>query len=196
MKKQILALSVCALLALPLSAQADWMTAPENRFYTEGGTIAARISLTSEQSLRLSVAPEEGTASFYFLYGDQADEDAFALQLPCLIQNSGTALSALVSVIPVIDTGNGSRFYLIDTGAPAGCLIVSYKDGGYKTAFDAASVEGDWTETSIEVQKKDLVLHLKDAAGTTQSYLLKYDKKSGTFSTEDAVSGSTVIIER
>lgn len=44
MKKQILALSVCALLALPLSAQADWMTAPENRFYTEGGTIAARIS--------------------------------------------------------------------------------------------------------------------------------------------------------
>lgn len=47
MKKQILALSVCALLALPLSAQADWMTAPENRFYTEGGTIAARISLTS-----------------------------------------------------------------------------------------------------------------------------------------------------
>ena len=190
MKKQILALSVCALLALPLSAQADWMTAPENRFYTEGGTIAARISLTSEQSLRLSVAPEEGTASFYFLYGDQADEDAFALQLPCLIQNGGTAPSALVSVIPVIDTGNGSR------GAPAGGLIVSYKDGGYKTAFDAASVEGDWTEASIEVQKKDLVLHLKDAAGTMQSYLLKYDKKSGTFSTEDAVSGSTVIIER
>lgn len=95
MKKQILALSVCALLALPLSAQADWMTAPENRFYTEGGTIAARISLTSEQSLRLSVAPEEGTASFYFLYGDQADEDAFALRLPCLIRTAAQSQAPL-----------------------------------------------------------------------------------------------------
>ena len=195
MKKQILALAACALLAMPLTAHADWTTGAENRFYAAGGTIAARVSLTSEQSLRVSVSPDEGAASFYFLYGDDADEDAFSLQLPCFIQQDGGEPSALVSVLPVIDTGNGRRFYVIDTGTPAGCLIVSYSGGKYKTAFDASSIEGDWTEASIEVQKKELVLHLSDAAGHAQDYLLTYDKKAGTFSAEGAASVSTMVIE-
>lgn len=194
-QKSLAALAACALLALPLTASADWTEGAENRFYTEGGTVAARVSLTTQQSLRVAVSPDEGTASFYFLYGDDAEEESFALQLPCLVQQ-GAEPSALVSVLPVVDTGNGKRFYMIDTGVPAGCLIVSYSGGKYQTAFDASSVAGDWTEASIEVQEEELVLHLTDAAGTTQDYLLKYDRKSNTFSTEDAASVSTVVIDR
>lgn len=196
MKRRILALGLCALLALPLSARADWTEGAENRFYSEGaGTMAARVSLTSQQYLRVAVTPSEASAEFYFLYGDKADEDAFALQLPCLTQAGDLGESALVSVLPVVNTGNGQRFYVIDTGAPAGCLIVSYSGGKYRTAFDASSVEGGWTSAEIEVQKKNLVLHLADDAGATQDYLLTYDKKSGTFSAEGAASVSTVTVE-
>lgn len=197
MKRRVLALGLCALLALPLSARADWTEGAENRFYSEGaGTMAARVSLTSQQYLRVAVTPSEASAEFYFLYGDKADEDAFALQLPCLTQAGDLGESALVSVLPVVNTGNGQRFYVIDTGAPAGCLIVAYSGGRYKTAFDASSVPGDWASAAIEVQKKDLVLHLTDGAGNTQDFLLSYDKKSGTFSAEGAASVSTVTIER
>lgn len=95
------------------------MESAEARFFTEGGTSAARISLSSEQFLKVSVSPAEDTASFYFLYGDMADEDAFALQLPCLTQTSGAVKNAIVSVTPVINTDNGKRFYIIDTARPA-----------------------------------------------------------------------------
>ena len=101
--------------------------------------------------------------------------------------------NAIVSVTPVINTDNGKRFYIIDTGAPGGCLVVSYSGGKFKTAFDASSVPGDWTSASIEVQKKDLILHLSDAAGTTQDHVLVYDKKAGTFTAEDSAVSTTVI---
>lgn len=194
MNKKILAAAACTLFLFPFSVRADWMESAEARFFTEGGTSAARISLSSEQFLKVSVSPAEDTASFYFLYGDMADEDAFALQLPCLTQTSGAVKNALISVTPVINTDNGKRFYIIDTGAPGGCLVVSYSGGKFKTAFDASSVPGDWTSASIEVQKKDLILHLSDAAGTTQDHVLVYDKKAGTFTAEDSAV-STIVIQ-
>lgn len=196
MKKKIIALATCAALALGDSAYADWATGAENRFFVSGGEAAARMSLTAQQTLKVTVSTKDENAGFYFLYGNTDDADAFALQLPALVQDEGTVKTALVSVMPLVDTGNGKRYYVIDTGAPGGCLIVSYAQGKYKTVFDASSVEGDWNSAELEVQKKQLVLHLKDAAGKTQDHILTYDKKSGTFSADSDSSVSTVIVKQ
>ena len=59
MNKKILAAAACALFLFPFSARADWMESAEARFFTEGGTSAARISLSSEQFLKVSVSPAE-----------------------------------------------------------------------------------------------------------------------------------------
>ena len=186
MKKHVLILTLSAALLSAGTAWADWTGGTESRFYTEGGSGAARIALTAQQTLKVAVSTSDGAASFYFQYGDTADEDAFSLQLPALIQ-SGAMKSALVKVTPVVDTGSGRRFYLIDTGVPGGCLLVSYSKGKYQTAFDASSVAGDWKEASIEIQKKQLLLHLTDGAGKTASHVLAYDKKTNTFTAEDAL---------
>ena len=191
MKKKLFALTLSAALLAAGSAYADWTGGEENRFYTEGGDSAARVSLTAQQTLKVALSTTEGTASFYFQYGNTADEDAFALHLPALVQN-GAEKSALVTLTPLVDNGSGRRFYLIGTGAPGGCLLVSYSKGQYQTAFDASSVQGDWTEASIEIQKKQLVLHLKDAEGMTASHILAYDKKSNTFSAEGVLVSTEV----
>lgn len=196
MKTKILTLAACAALAFSGSAYADWTTGAENRFYVSGGEAAARISLTAQQTLKMTVSTKDtGSAAFYFLYGKTDDADAFALKLPALVQTEAESKTALVSVTPLVDTGNGKRYYILDTGAPGGCLIVSYSGGKYKIAFDASSVEGTWQSAAIEVQKKQLVLHLKDAAGKTQDHVLSYDKKSGIFTADTDASVSTVIVK-
>ena len=195
MKKHLIAWAICAALAVPFSVHADWTTSDANQFYAQDGIMGARVSLSSQQLLRMSLSPADEMTELYFLYGDASDEDAFSLQLPCHVEESDNGPSALVTILPVVNTGNGNRFYVIDTGVPDGCLIVSYKKGSYKTAFDAASVEGDWREASIEVQKKNLVLHLTDEAGNTTDFLLSYDKKADTFSAEGAASVITIIAE-
>lgn len=193
MKKKILALSACMALFMAGSSYADWIPGAENRFFVANGESAARISLTAQQTLKVTLSTkEDGEAAFYFLYGDTDDADAFALKLPCLVQTDDMGRTALISVTPLVDSGSGKRFYSIDTGAPGGCLLVSYGGGKYKTVFDASQIEGDWTSADIEVQKKNLVLHLKTADGKTQDHILTYDKKSDTFSAGDT-SVSTVI---
>lgn len=196
MKKKVLALAACAVLFMAGSARADWIPGAENRFFVSNGEAAARVSLTAQQTLKVTVSTkDDGEAAFYFLYGNTDDADAFALQLPCLVQTDSMGRTALVSVTPLVDSGSGKRFYAIDTGAPGGCLLVSYSNGKYKTVFDASSVEGDWQSADIETQKKNLVLHLKAADGKTQDHILTYDKKSGTFSAGDT-SVSTVIVKK
>ncbi len=196
MNKKVLAIALSAALALGGSAYADWQTGAENRFFVSGGEAAARVSLTAQQTLKVTVSTKDENAGFYFLYGNTDDADAFALQLPALVQDEGSVKTALVSVMPLVDTGNGKRYYVIDTGAPGGCLIVSYGQGKYKTVFDASTVEGSWSSAEIEVQKKQLVLHLKDAAGKTQDHILTYDKKSNTFSADADSAVSTVIVKQ
>lgn len=194
MKQKIVALAICASLYLTGTASADWMTGSENRFFISNGSGAVRMSLTAQQTLKIAVSVSDtGTADFYFLYGDRDDSDAFSLRLPCLIETDGGERNALVSVTPIVDSGNGRRFYYIDTGVPAGCLLLSYSNGLYKTAFDAASIEGNWTSASIEVQKKQLVLHLKNSAGNTQDHILKYDKKNNLFSAEDSLVSTITL---
>ncbi len=184
MKKKLFVLTLAAALMTTAAARADWTSGTESRFYTEGGASAARIALTAQQNLKTAISTADGTAEFYFQYGNTADEDAFALKLPAYIQD-GTVKSALVSVTPIVDTGNGRRFYLLNTGAPGGCLLVSYSKGKYQTAFDASSVEGTYEKASIEVQKKQLILHLTDSAGKQTSHILTYDKKNNVFTAED-----------
>ena len=184
MKKKLFVLTLAAARITTAAARADWTSGTESRFYTEGGASAARIALTAQQNLKTAISTADGTAEFYFQYGNTADEDAFALKLPAYIQE-GAVKSALVSVTPIVDTGNGRRFYLLNTGAPGGCLLVSYSKGKYQTAFDASSVEGTYEKASIEVQKKQLILHLTDSAGKKSSHILTYDKKNNVFTAED-----------
>ncbi len=193
MKKQLVSLAACTLLLSPLPIHADWTAGEINQFYAEGGIIGARISLSSQQFLRMTLSPEEETTKLYFLASGADDESAFSLQLPCLTEQGQSGASALVSVLPIVNTDNGSRFYLITTGVPEGCLIVSSKGGTYKTAFDVSSVKGDWTEASVEVQKKNLVLHLTDTLDNTHDFILNYNKKEGTFSTKNAPTVITIV---
>lgn len=192
MKKCIAALAVSASLFFTATASADWTSGTENRFFVSGGEAAARVALSAQQTLKLALSTKDkGRADLYFIYGDTPDEDAFTLALPLALEGSDDAKNALVTVTMVVDTGSGKRFFLVDTGTPSGCVLVSYAKGSYETAFDASELGGDWTSASLEVQKKQLILHLSDADGATEDHVLTYDKKSNTF----AADGITVTVE-
>lgn len=189
MKKKILALAMAASLFAAGAAQADWQAGTENKLFVGGGQAAARMSLTAQQTLKTSVDTAAETATLVFMYGDTAEEDGYTLTLPLYVASG----NGVVTVQQIVDTGNQKRFYIVETGAPGGCLLVSYANKNYATAFDAADIEGNWDTASIEVQKKSLVLHLTDAEGNAESRTLTYDKKQNVF-TADGVSVSTVTV--
>ena len=86
-----------------------------------------------------------------------------------------------ISIVPIINSGNGRTFYLIETGDADGCVLVSYHDGTFTKAFEASSVPGNWKDANIAVTAKKLVLDLIDSKGAVTEYQLAYDKKSNTF---------------
>ena len=86
-----------------------------------------------------------------------------------------------ISLVPIINSGNGRTFYLIETGDANGCVLVSYHNGTFTKAFEASSVPGNWKDANIAITAKKLVLDLIESKGAVTEYQLAYDKKSNTF---------------
>ena len=121
-----------------------------------------------------------------FQYGDEekakkVKTSSYRIDIP---YDKETGLS--LQFRPFVNTGNGKRFYLLDTGTPQGTKLIAYAKGEYHTAFDAATLAGDYKKSEIEITKKEIKITLEDAEGNTASYPLTYDNKTKMFTAEGA----------
>ena len=86
-----------------------------------------------------------------------------------------------------MQTDNGKRFYVFQTGDIKGLRIVSYQKGEFALAFDGSSLTGEEGDGTLEITKKDLLLHVDPPAGGSHSsagssvYVLTFNKATGMF---------------
>ena len=86
-----------------------------------------------------------------------------------------------------MQTDNGKRFYVFQTGDIKGLRIVSYQKGEFALAFDGSSLTGEEGDGTLEITKKDLLLHVDPPAGSSHSsaggpvYVLTFNKATGMF---------------
>ena len=180
----------CITLALGLSllagglVHADWECGTLHQFSATGGNTTVDITLSSLQRLVMTTDEEQKTLCVEFQYGDEekakkVKTSSYRIDIP---YDKETGL--FLQFRPFVNTGNGKRFYLLDTGTPQGTKLIAYAKGEYHTAFDAATLAGDYKKSEIEITKKEIKITLEDAEGNTTSYPLTYDNKTKMFTAE------------
>lgn len=186
--KKLFASALLFSFALTAGVSANWITGESTIIAVNQGEAAFHAPLSSEQ--RLDVGMTSGASgSADIIFSTASSENKLSLSgVPVKIESGtsegGSAFSdAKLTITPLIDNGNGQRYYLLETGSPEGTQIIAYKRGNFTTAFTAASLKEEGDSASFEVGKKELILHLtKDSS--EEEYLLKYDSKTGTFTAE------------
>lgn len=171
------------LLSLSISAgvSANWLTGSPTVLAVSHGEAAFQTALSNDQRLAVNLtASDSATADIVF--STQASSSVLTLSALPVEVSSDDNQDAKVSITPLVNDGNGLRFYLVDTGKAGGSSIVSYKRGNFATAFAPSSLS-EGAVTSFEVTKKEVLLHVDDVNEST-TYALTLNAKDGTFTAQ------------
>lgn len=186
--KKLIASALFFSFALAAGVSANWITGESTIIAVNQGEAAFHAPLSSEQ--RLDVGMTSGTTgSADIIFSTASSENKLSLSAVPVKISTGTSgdgstfSDAKLTITPLIDNGNGQRYYLLETGSPEGTQIIAYKKGSFTSAFTAATLQEEGDSASFEVGKRELILHLTKGSDT-EDYLLKYDSRTGTFTAE------------
>lgn len=182
MQKKIISMALSAALLLSGSAYADWISGNSASLTIPSGDSSIMMDLADTPILVTLKEQAPGKADVTFEPGKDAPFTLKDIPVQLFKGKAKTSPDSLnISIVPIINSGNGRTFYLIETGDADGCVLVSYHDGTFTKAFEASSVPGNWKDANIAITAKKLVLDLIDSKGAVTEYQLAYDKKSNTF---------------
>ena len=181
MVKKILLSAALLSLSMAAGVSANWLTGSPTVLAVSHGESAFQTALSNDQRLAVNLTASD-SASADIVFSTQASSSVLTLSgLPVEISSDDNQ-DAKVSITPLVNDGNGLRFYLIDTGKAAGASIVSYKRGNFATAFSTSAIPEN-AVTSFEVTKKEVLLHVTQN-GSTETYSLSLNAKEGTFTAQ------------
>lgn len=182
MQKKIISMALSAALLLSGSAYADWISGNSASLAIPSGDSSIMMDLADTPILVTLKEQTPGKADVTFEPGTDAPFTLKDIPVQLFKGKAKTSPDSLnISIVPIINSGNGRTFYLTETGDADGCVLVSYHNGTFTKAFEASSVPGNWKDANIAITAKKLVLDLIDSKGTVTEYQLAYDKKSNTF---------------
>lgn len=182
MQKKIISMALSAALLLSCSAYADWISGNSASLTIPSGDSSIMMDLADTPILVTLKEQTPGKADVTFEPGTDAPFTLKDIPVQLFKGKAKTSPDSLnISIVPIINSGNGRTFYLTETGDADGCVLVSYHNGTFTKAFEASSVPGNWKDANIAITAKKLVLDLIDSKGTVTEYQLAYDKKSNTF---------------
>lgn len=182
MQKKIISMALSAALLLSGSAYADWISGNSDSLTIPSGDSSIMMDLADTPILVTLKEQTPGKADVTFEPGTDAPFTLKDIPVQLFKGKAKTSPDSLnISIVPIINSGNGRTFYLTETGDVNGCVLVSYHNGTFTKAFEASSVPGNWKDANIAITAKKLVLNLIDSKGAVTEYQLAYDKKSNTF---------------
>lgn len=182
MQKKIISMALSAALLLSGSAYADWISGNSASLTIPSGDSSIMMDLADTPILVTLKEQTPGKADVTFEPGTDAPFTLKDIPVQLFKGKAKTSPDSLnISIVPIINSGNGRTFYLTETGDANGCVLVSYYNGTFTKAFEASSVPGKWKDANIAITAKKLVLNLIDSKGAVTEYQLAYDKKSNTF---------------
>lgn len=182
MQKKIISMALSAALLLSGSAYADWISGNSASLTIPSGDSSIMMDLADTPILVTLKEQTPGKADVTFEPGTDAPFTLKDIPVQLFKGKAKTSPDSLnISIVPIINSGNGRTFYLTETGDVNGCVLVSYHNGTFTKAFEASSVPGNWKDANIAITAKKLVLDLIDSKGAVTEYQLAYDKKSNTF---------------
>lgn len=182
MQKKIISMALSAALLLSGSAYADWISGNSASLTIPSGDSSIMMDLADTPILVTLKEQTPGKADVTFEPGTDAPFTLKDIPVQLFKGKAKTSPDSLnISIVPIINSGNGRTFYLTETGDVNGCVLVSYHNGTFTKAFEASSVPGNWKDANIAITSKKLVLDLIDSKGAVTEYQLAYDKKSNTF---------------
>lgn len=182
MQKKIISMALSAALLLSGSAYADWISGNSASLTIPSGDSPIMMDLADTPILVTLKEQTPGKADVTFEPGTDAPFTLKDIPVQLFKGKAKTSPDSLnISIVPIINSGNGRTFYLTETGDANGCVLVSYHNGTFTKAFEASSVPGNWKDANIAITAKKLVLNLIDSKGAVTEYQLAYDKKSNTF---------------
>ena len=182
MQKKIISMALSAVLLLSGSAYADWISGNSASLTIPSGDSSIMMDLADTPILVTLKEQTPGKADVTFEPGTDAPFTLKDIPVQLFKGKAKTSPDSLnISIVPIINSGNGRTFYLTETGDVNGCVLVSYHNGTFTKAFEASSVPGNWKDANIAITAKKLVLNLIDSKGAVTEYQLAYDKKSNTF---------------
>ena len=182
MQKKIISMALSAAFLLSGSAYADWISGNSASLTIPSGDSSIMMDLADTPILVTLKEQTPGKADVTFEPGTDAPFTLKDIPVQLFKGKAKTSPDSLnISIVPIINSGNGRTFYLTETGDADGCVLVSYHNGTFTKAFEASSVPGNWKDANIAITAKKLVLDLIDSKGTVTEYQLAYDKKSNTF---------------
>lgn len=182
MQKKIISMALSAALLLSGSAYADWISGNSASLTIPSGDSSIMMDLADTPILVTLKEQTPGKANVTFEPGTDAPFTLKDIPVQLFKGKAKTSPDSLnISIVPIINSGNGRTFYLIETGDANGCVLVSYHNGTFTKTFEASSVPGNWKDANIAITAKKLVLDLIDSKGAVTEYQLAYDKKSNTF---------------
>lgn len=182
MQKKIISMALSAALLLSGSAYADWISRNSASLTIPSGDSSIMMDLADTPILVTLKEQTPGKADVTFEPGTDAPFTLKDIPVQLFKGKAKTSPDSLnISIVPIINSGNGRTFYLTETGDANGCVLVSYHNGTFTKAFEASSVPGNWKDANIAITAKKLVLNLIDSKGAVTEYQLAYDKKSNTF---------------
>lgn len=182
MQKKIISMALSAALLLSGSAYADWISGNSASLTIPSGDSSIMMDLADTPILVTLKEQTPGKADVTFEPGTDAPFTLKDIPVQLFKGKAKTSPDSLnISIVPIINSGNGRTFYLTETGDANGCVLVSYHNGTFTKAFEAPSVPGNWKDANIAITAKKLVLNLIDSKGAVTEYQLAYDKKSNTF---------------
>lgn len=182
MQKKIISMALSAALLLSGSAYADWISGNSASLTIPTGDSSIMMDLADTPILVTLKEQTPGKADVTFEPGTDAPFTLKDIPVQLFKGKAKTSPDSLhISIVPIINSGNGRTFYLTETGDANGCVLVSYHNGTFTKAFEASSVPGNWKDANIAITAKKLVLNLINSKGAVTEYQLAYDKKSNTF---------------
>ena len=182
MQKKIISMALSAALLLSGSACADWISGNSASLTIPSGDSSIMMDLADTPILVTLKEQTPGKADVTFEPGIDAPFTLKDIPVQLFKGKAKTSPDSLnISIVPIINSGNGRTFYLTETGDANGCVLVSYHNGTFTKAFEASSVPGNWKDANIAITAKKLVLNLINSKGAVTEYQLAYDKKSNTF---------------
>lgn len=169
------------------TAYASWQEGSTSSLAVSGGEAAIQINLSAEQRLGINLnAVNDGKADAVFSTAIN-ESNLILSDLPVALYGENGRKDASVSITQFVQTDNGKRFYVFQTGDIKGLRIVSYQKGEFTLAFDGSSLTGEEGDGTLEITKKYLLLHVDPPAGGSHSsaggpvYVLTFNKATGMF---------------
>ena len=135
MKKILISAAICSML-FTAGASANWITGEPSIMAVNGGEAAFHTSLSSAQRLDINLTSGTSGKADMIFSAEGYDDSLTLSSLPVKAvtetgTNGATYTDSKVTVTPLINDGNGQRFYLVDTGDGLGMTIVAYSKGSF-----------------------------------------------------------------